>query len=295
MKSGERMDKIFNRFHLRFVLNPWIRFKSDRLGNYAGANLLQREVPLIVTLTSYEERFDMLEIALYSLLKQTIKPDRLVLYLSDEFENTSNLPYGITKYIKNGLEIRFVKDIRSYTKSVYAMKEFQTGIIVTADDDIYYPKDWLEKLYMSYIASPKDIHVHQAQRVKFKDGEILPYKMWDKSVEEETARFDNYITGSGGVLYPPECFSREALREDIFLKYSPFSDDLWFWVMSLISGRKIRVVKNHIRSLYCTDPKAVIGLVSKRSLYAINKRGENDKQLKNLIKLYGQNINNRLK
>ena len=287
--------KLYDRFHLRFTFNPFIRFKSDRMGNYTGANTVRREIPLIVSLTSYEERFDSLEIALYSLLNQTIKPDRLVLYLSDEFENTSNLPYSITKYIKNGLEIRFVKDLRSYTKSIYAMKEFSTGIIVTADDDIYYPKDWLEKLYISYISLPKDIHVHQAQRIKVDNDEILPYKTWNKSVDEESARFDNFITGSGGVLYPPACFSREVFREDIFLKYAPFSDDLWFWVMALISGRKIRVVRNHIRELRCINFSSIVGLKPKRSLYSINKKGEYDKQLKELLKFYGENVKNTLK
>ncbi len=278
------------KFHLRFVLNPLIRYKSDNLGSISGVNQIKREVPVVVSLTSYEERFDDLVISLYSLLNQTIKPDRIILWLSDEFEGVNDLPYEITRFIKNGLEIRFVKDIKSYTKAVYAFKEFPNAIVVTADDDIYYPKNWLEKLYHSYITHPQDIQVHRAHRVKLKEGVIAPYESWDKHIEEESARYDNFLTGVGGVLYPPGCFSKEVLREDIFLKEAPTADDIWFWVMALINNRKIRVVKNHIRTLACTNIFYQLGIFKRKNLYSINRIGENDRQLKNLMKFYGQNI-----
>lgn len=278
------------KFHLRFVLNPLIRYKADNLGSISGVNQIKREVPVVVSLTSYEERFDDLVISLYSLLNQTIKPDRIILWLSDEFEGVNDLPYEITRFIKNGLEIRFVKDIKSYTKAVYAFKEFPNAIVVTADDDIYYPKNWLEKLYHSYITHPQDIQVHRAHRVKLKEGVIAPYESWDKHIEEESARYDNFLTGVGGVLYPPDCFSKEVLREDIFLKEAPTADDIWFWVMALINNRKIRVVKNHIRTLACTNIFYQLGIFKRKNLYSINRIGENDRQLKNLMKFYGQNI-----
>ena len=280
------------KFHLRFVFNPLIKILADNLGNYSGVNLEKREVPIIISLTSYQERFEDLTISLYSLLNQTLKPDRIILWLSDELEMLT-LPYEITRFVKNGHEIRFVKDIKSYTKAIYAFKEFGSTIIVTADDDIYYPKDWLEKLYYSYVSHPNDIQVHRAHRVLVKDNELMPYETWTKHVEEEGARFDNFLTGVGGVLYPPNCFSKEVLREDIFLKQAPFADDIWFWVMSLIHNRKIRVVRNHIKTLTCTDFIAQI-LKSRKSLYKINSKGQNDKQLANLMRYYGQNVMNKI-
>ena len=198
-------------------------------------------------------------------------------------------PYEITKYIKNGLEIKFVKDIGSYTKAIYAFKEYPESIIVTADDDIYYPKKWLEKLYHSYIAHPKDIQVHRAHRVKLKDNKILPYEKWEKHVQEESARFDNFLTGVGGVLYPPNCFLSEVFRDDIFLNYAPTADDIWFWFMALISNRKIRVVQNHIKTLRCTNLLRQI-LPNRKTLYSINSTGRNDEQIKNLMKFYQNNI-----
>ena len=282
------------KFHLRFALNPYLRYKSDMLGSYKGVMTLKRETPIIVSLTSYEERFDDLELSLYSILNQTLMPDRIILYLSDEYKDMSELPYTITKYIKNGLEIKFVKDIGSYTKIIYALKENPNSIIVTADDDIVYPKDWLEKLYHSYISHPEDIHAHRAHRVGVNDGKIISYEKWDKHVKEESARFDNFLTGAGGVLYPPKCFIPEVFRDDIFIKKAPSADDIWLWVMALISGRKIRVVKNHIKTLTCTDILGQLGLKKKRTLYSTNKKGRNDRQLEELMKYYGKNILSKL-
>lgn len=278
-----------SRLHLRFVFNSLIRYNSNLMSKYVGINPVKRDVPIIVSLTSYEARFKDLEISLYSLLNQSLKPDRIILWLSDEIESLNDLPYEITKYIKNGLEIRFVKDIGSYTKAIYAFKEYQEAIIVTADDDIYYPQKWLERLYHSYIAHPKDIQVHRAHRVKLKDKKILPYEKWEKHVQEESARFDNFLTGVGGVLYPPNCFLSEVFRNDIFLKYAPTADDIWFWFMALISNRRIRVVQNHIKTLSCTNLLRQI-LPNRKTLYSINSTGRNDEQIENLMKFYNNNI-----
>lgn len=289
------LKRIFNsKFHLRFVLNPYIRYLADNMGDYSGVVESSREIPLIVSITSFEERFDDLVISLYSLLNQTVKPDRIILWLSVEYGTVLNLPYELTRFVKNGLEIRFVKDIKSYTKIIYAIKEFSSSIIVTADDDVYYPKNWLEKLYHSYIVYPNDISVHRAHRVKFENGQIAPYETWDKHVIEENARYDNFLTGVGGVLYPPNCFVKEVLREDVFLKYSPSADDVWLWFMALLSDKKIRVVKNHVKTLATTNIMRQLGICSGRQLYTLNRLGANDRQIKNLMNLYGQNIQPKL-
>ena len=291
------LKKIFkSNFHLRFAFNPFVRYRANTLGNAKCVNQLKRETQLVVSLTSYEERFDGLELAIYSIMNQTLLPDRIVLWLSDKYTSLNELPYSITKFIKNGLEIKFVKDIGSYTKIIYALKEFPDSIIVTADDDIIYQKDWLAKLYHSYISNPKDIHVHRAHRVLLDDNnKILPYEKWEKHIKEESSRYDNFLTGVGGVLYPPKCFVSEVFREDIFLKQSPFADDVWLWFMALLSERKIRIVKNHIGTLTCTDILGQIGLKKKKTLYSLNKIGQNDKQIKALLKFYERNIRPKLK
>lgn len=290
------IKKLFNtKLHLRFLFNPIIRIFARNLGDFKYTNCSERDIPIVVSLTSYEDRFKDLEISLYSLLTQSLKPDRIILWLSDEIKSINDIPYEITRYIKNGLEIRFVKDIGSYTKAIYAFKEFSDCIIVTADDDIYYPKHWLSKLYHSYIAHPDDIQVHRAHRAEFDadTNRFFPYENWEKHTNKETADYNNFLTGVGGALYPPNCFSNEVLRKDVFLKHAPYADDIWFWVMAIIHNRKIRVVKNHINTLTCTNIFRQI-FNSSKSLYAINVNGHNDKQLDNLLSYYGQNVYNKV-
>lgn len=275
------------KFHLRGINNPFLKLQMNAYGIKLGVTESKREVPIIVSLTSYEERFKDLPKTIYSLLNQSLKPDRIILWLNKSIDSLTNIPYEITKYIKNGLEIRFVDDIGSYTKAIYAFKEYPDSIIVTADDDIFYPKNWLKYLYLSYISCPEDVHCHRAHRIRLKDGKILPYETWIKHIDEENAKYENFLTGTGGVLYPPNCFTNEVLREDIFLKYAPSADDIWFWVMALVHKRKVRIVKNHYKTLICTN---LCRQLWGQTLFSKNRKGENDRQLKNLMKFYKQNI-----
>lgn len=275
------------KFHLRWFCNPFIGLQIRSMGNFSGVNNCKRETPIVVSLTSYEDRFNDLPITLYSLLNQNLKPDRIILWLDESKNDLTTLPYDITQFIKNGLEIRFVRDLKSYTKAFYAFKELSNCIIVTADDDIYYPSDWLKKLYLSYVANPKDIHAHRVHRVDLEK----PYEKWEHHISEETARYDNFITGVGGVLYPPNCFTKEVLREDIFLKNVPNADDIWFWVMALVHGKKIRVVKHHIKTLISTN---IFRQLFEKTLYSKNKNGGNDTQLANLMKFYRENVRSKI-
>ena len=275
------------------LLNPFVNDDINHMGDVSGINTVTvREHKILVSLTSYKDRYNDLPKTLYSLFHQSLKPDKIILWLGNETNDLTTLPYEITRFIKNGLEIRFVQDIKSYTKAIYAFKEYGNYIIVTADDDVYYKKNWLRKLYLSYISNPEDIHVHRAHRVLTDTRKkIIPYEKWHKHVNEESARFDNFLTGVGGVLYPPNCFTHEVLRSDIFLKYAPNADDIWFWIMALIHNRKIRVVKNHYKKLICVN---ILSHIFKSGLYKKNKLGGNDTQLNDLMTLYGQNVFNKL-
>ena len=39
---------------------------------------------------------------------------------------------------------------------------------MTADDDIIYDKDWLEKLYKTYLKHPKSIVAHRITKFEYK-------------------------------------------------------------------------------------------------------------------------------
>ena len=269
-----------------FALKPILRFNASGIGNYCGINFNQREIPIIVSISHDNQNFDDLELSLYSLLNKRVCPDKIILWLNNEYE-LSDLPYKITRYLKNGLEIRFCENISPYTKLIKPMQEYSNSIIVTAESDIYYPKDWLGKLYHSYISSPKDIHVNRVQELKLVDNNIAPYKDWERYPNNERTGYDYFPDNAGGILYPPKCFVSDAFRKDIYSKYAQNDYNMWIWFMALISGRKIRLVKSHIKIFIVLD------FINKIKKTFTNENLDN--KIRELMKLYGQNIIFKLK
>ena len=266
---------------LRLIL-PFITYVPD-------INRLKRETKIVVSLSAEEESFDNLEYTLYSIFNQKVKPDNILLWISNEYE-LSDLPYSVTKFVKNGLDIRFVEDKASYTKIIYALNEFKDSIIVTADENIYYPKNWLGKLYLSYISNPNDIHVHSAVKISEKQDKKTPICEWNKFAYTEKASYKYFPVQTGGVLYPPNCFSREVSREDIYKKKINTSWDIWSWIMALLSDRKIRIVKNHFGKFVSTD---LIMSFKKYNSFVKQQKTANE-QLAQLFGLYGNNISRKL-
>jgi hypothetical protein len=99
----------------------------------------------IVSLTSYGKRLRMTApYAIITLLNQSVRPDKIVLWVGHG--DKENIPAIMNRLTKKGLEIRFCEDVKSYTKLVPALREFPEDCIITSDDDIYYPKNWLKLL-----------------------------------------------------------------------------------------------------------------------------------------------------
>lgn len=250
-----------------------IPLRANPLGDYVGVNINKRETQIIISISSERENFKDLPKTIYSILNQSLKPDRLILWLDSEYEDKLNLPYEITQFVKNGLEIRFVDNMKLYSKTMYALKEFQEAVIVTAVENQYYPKNWLETFYLSYIANPEDILAMHALQVLRQDN-IL--RLEKNSVLGSS--YANIFCERYGILYPPKCFSTELFRKDIYLKYSQYSQEAWLWVMALISNRKIRVLKSSKRFTVNNQTVSII-----------------EESLNNLLPFYRNNIFTKLK
>jgi len=248
----------------------------------------EKNQKLIVSLTSFPERIPDIFFNLYSLLNQTIQPDMLVLWLAEEqFPNKEkDLPKRLLDLQKYGLTIKWCKDIKSYKKLIFSLKEFPNDIIVTADDDIYYPENWLELLYNSYLNEPKYIHCHRAHKVTFnKNKELASYNEWQKCITTDNVSYLNFFTGAGGILYPPNSLYKDTLNEELFMALCPTADDIWFWAMAVLNNTKIRVVQENINNFIFINPELEFRMTDAISLYKINLI-ENDRQLKKVFDHY---------
>ena len=259
-------------------INPFLDSKINNLGDFIGTSQVGREVKILVSLTCKSADLDILPKTIYSILNQKLKADKIILWLDKNDYTMLNLPYYITRFVKNGLEIRFIEDLGEYNKTYYPMKECKNFIIVTANNGIYYQKDWLQKLYLSYISHPRDIHVHNIKKVKIEKNNIV----LKKTDNDELSSFCNYAIS--GILYPPNCFSNEILRKDIFLKYLAKNSNTWFWLMSLAHNRKIRQVKNHNHFIFTTTFNEFL-----------NKKCNQTILPKEIFNFYGANIENKIK
>lgn len=237
---------------------------------------------LYVTLTSYPPRFATLHLTLETLLRQTVRPDGVLLWIAHG--DMARLPPRVKALTARGLTILPCEDVRSYKKLVFALEAYPTSILVTADDDVGYPPDWLETLVDAVAPSQPTILCHRAHRIRFTpSGDIAPYSEWEIDVQDEACRrpsTDIVPVGIGGVLYPPGCLSKEATDRNLFMKLAPTADDLWFYWTARRAGTRHRKVGGKFeRDLWP-------GTQSDR-LYAANLHGGNDRQIEALSRQFG--------
>jgi len=235
---------------------------------------------LVVSLTSYKERFDNLYYTLCSLLLQSVTPDLLILWLSKDEEE--EVPDSVLQLRNFGLSIRFCEDIRSYKKIIPALVEFPDSFIVTADDDIYYEPNWLKKLLMSWDGDNKKIVAHRAHKIRIdKKGNPLPYRQWKWEVgADEAADGLIFPTGSGGILYPPHVFHEDVTNTESFMRLSPKADDIWLYWMASLNGAKVNRSTYNFRLVEW--PKE-----NDSPLWRYNiQGGGNDKQIRNMLRAY---------
>jgi hypothetical protein len=269
---------------------------SVKLKNgYRGCeNITNRAQGLIVSLTSYPERMYEIKYTLYSLLNQTLKPDMIILWLTeDEFPNREkDIASEITELQNFGLTIKWCKNIKSYKKLIPALNEFPDACIVTADDDLYYDENWLRVLYDAYLKKPEYVHCHRAHRVQISGNTILPYCSWQHEISSCPPSFYNFATGVGGALYPPlnsNIYYKDLTNENLFTELCPSADDIWFWAMEILQGTKVNIVEN-CKKYSVVNWDREIDLSSETRLGAKNLSGGNDEALVRLVNHYPQII-----
>ena len=199
---------------------------------------LKHEPRLIVSLTSYGDRLETLDICIKSLLKQTKKADKIVVYLTNDLHE-NELPPKLLALREQGVEFHFIPlDLRPHKKYYYAMQEFPNDVIVTVDDDVIYDPELLAKLYQTYQKFPQCIVAGRAHEITFDEkGEFELYNdwKWESTVENRPSmRF--IATGAGGVLYPPHLINLNILLnlENVY-RYLTV-DDLWLKTAEVLSG-----------------------------------------------------------
>ena len=246
---------------------------------------------VIISLTSYPERINQVCYTLHSLLMQSLRPDRIELWLSeDEFKGTCILPNTLLKLQEYGIYICWTKkNIYSYKKIIPTLIRHPDAIIITADDDLYYPRDWFKNLYSAWKKSKdcRAIPCHRMHRILIDKNVPLPYDNWLHVVQDIKPDLHYFPTTGGGVLYPPHCFYKDITREDLFTQLAPTADDLWLWAMTCLNGWYSFSVPNCFYKIKYTDILMENNLNNKKTLTQTNLlQKKNDEQFTMLLRHY---------
>ncbi len=256
---------------------------SERDGG-PGPSAGGRSPPLIVSLTSYGPRLRTLPLCVESLLRQSLRPDRILLWLADDVLD-DELPRALRRQAARGVSIGRCTDIGPYKKIVPTLAEHPEAIIVTCDDDMIYPRAWLRELYESYRRAPRHVHSHRAHRMTYGPGhELEPYARWEyMSPGFAGPSLSLFATGGAGTLYPPGSLPPETLCADVFRSLCPTADDVWLKAMTALNGWQVQKVAPR-----STDYPVILGS-QVRALASVNygPDGANDAQIHAVFTRYG--------
>ncbi|MES1199324.1 MAG: glycosyltransferase family 2 protein [Pseudomonadota bacterium] len=267
----------------RTAKGAWLQHRVERGWPRARPTVAAHGLPapLIVSLTSFPPRFATLAPTLKCLLSQTIGADAVVLWIAHD--DAGRLPVEVKRLVAHGLAIRMCDDTRSFKKIIPALDAYPDAFIVTADDDVFYPSDWLEGFVRAYDPTRREIICRRAHMIRMRaDGVPLPYRAWTYDVAEELASPLLFPTGVGGVLFPPHALNADARDRAAFTRLCPNADDIWLYWMARRAGCNVRRIG--ARRAMITWPRS-----QGFSLQASNATwgGANDAQIANMIAHYG--------
>lgn len=242
---------------------------------------------VIVSLTSFPARINEVKYAIFSLLQQTVKPTKLILWLAfDQFPGREkDLPLDLLKLCDNGLSIEWCNDIRSYKKLIPSLVSYPNALVITADDDIFYPDTFVEKLLIEYAQYPECVVAYRVHRINVKNGEVAPYDTWEKCVGNEKPSFLNFLTGAAGALYSSRLLHQDIIKSELFMKLCPQADDVWFNAMAVLNNTKVKIVQGGAFPLLYINPENEIAGVNTLAAYN-NGLGGNDIQIRAVLDYY---------
>lgn len=212
-------------------------------------NTEERAEKVIVSLTSYPVRIPFVHIAIKSLMLQTYKPDRIILWLAEEQFPDKKLPETLTELQKYGLEIIWIHDIYGHKKYFYpVMNQKENEVVITFDDDIIYSKKAIERLMKTHQKYPGCLVVERGQ-IFDKNNMYNPGKWLTISdVGVKTPTYSMNPSPGGGCLIPYKAFHEDACNEEKIRELAYKNDDIWYMFMCANNGTRIVKTRKYHRT-----------------------------------------------
>lgn len=242
-------------------------------------NETQRDEVVIASLTSFPARIEFVYYAIKSLMIQTYKPDRIVLWLAEEQFEGKKLPMSLEKLMEYGLEIKWTKDYYGHKKYKHAIEQQKINeVVITFDDDIIYSPLCIERLIKKHKQFPDCVVCERAQAINIQEGKLYNPGRWDtiSNVGVKTPAYCLNPSPGGGCLIPYGAFYRDATKEEMFESLAYKNDDLWYMFMCAKNGTKIIKTRKFHKIFSLVQGSQIVQMAT-----------ENVKQCKNVEIMHG--------
>lgn len=193
----------------------------------------------VVTMTTHGDRMRHAWLAIESIARGSVKPGRFILWLDCP---PQRLPWRLRRLQRRGLEVRFTAPglgvHTKYFPYIEGASRFDEPL-VTSDDDMIYPSNWLHDLLEGHRRHPNDIVCHRAHVIGVDGERLAPYTTW-QPVQTTRASFAHFATSVSGQLIP--AVVQEKLRAEgrAFLDRAPKADDVWIYRCAVAVGVRTR-------------------------------------------------------
>lgn len=230
MSSGHFFGEVERRL-LEKVWNPAVAYVAAHMlekRNRTNATPITGDAPVVVSLTTYGARFETVHLTIESIARGTRRPGRVLLWLDDE-AMLEQLSSGLQRLISRGLEIGLTPNYGPHKKYYPTITRnlIPSGhLLVTCDDDVVYPRRWLEMLLAAATESPGEIICHRARTIGIDGDAIAPYSSWS-GCWTTSPSLTHFATGVSGVLYPDSMVARLRELGTKFIDSAPRADDVW--------------------------------------------------------------------
>lgn len=233
----------------RFIPGSFEHIKKNKANILSTYRAKPRLKGVIVSMTTYEPRLNIFEYAVLSILRGSILPEKIVIYVPSGFLSLvlANEQSFIKKELGHGL-IKLIEmdiDMRCHSKYFYSFQEFgSTKDIILCDDDVVYYKDWLRDLSRaSKVHTEFQVFAFKAVDVQYRENKILPYADWAHCNRVNLGLGKPlYAEGVGGVYYRKASMCKETFDSKTFLAIAPNADDVWLWFCTHFNGLKVKFV-----------------------------------------------------
>lgn len=209
-------------------------------------NFIDHNTPIYVSVTSIYKNQDELYLTLKSIINQSLQPNRIYVYLSEDksffdngFSNKKITNIKLNKLINNNslIKVFWGNDIGPYGKLLPLLKKKwnEDCFIITIDDDTIYDEHLIKNLVSDYNLH-KCVINYRGFTPKMNKLEDFEHDTRDKS---KLKYLFNFPLGKGGVLYKPEFFKKTGnliFDDEIYKKTCDKQDDIWFYIVRILNN-----------------------------------------------------------